>query len=76
VEVTASGKVPYDPGVPARRPLPVRVSPTGSTPELTTNWYGPLPPEARRETLYGVPDEPPGSDDGEIPITGQFTTRV
>jgi len=53
-------------------PLPERLSPGGSVPEVSAYEYGPLPPEAERFWLYDDPSSPPGRDGGVIVMVGQL----
>jgi hypothetical protein len=70
VAVTVKVYVPGVVGLPERDPVVDRLKPGGSDPEVRTNVYGAVPPEAEKVLSNGSPTAPLEIDAGESVITG------
>jgi len=76
--VTSTVKVesPTVVGVPVIMPVePLRVSPGGSWPFTTDQWYGGTPPVTVTSKLKGVPTMHPGISLGAVICSGGGTTK-
>ena len=76
VAVTEKVLVPLVVGVPESVPPVAREIPAGSTPLVTVQVYGAVPPEAVNDVLYAMASRPVGNVAGETVIDGQTGVSV